>query len=1136
MMAKKCFKNGVKRAFLRCIFAILSIVGLMAVPVLNGGAVYADPLDGATDTALTDEATDTTTDANGANVITNDHCQSSLGGMAWLVCTVTGTTSNAVDWLYEKIEDLLVVNPVEAKDGAPIYEVWKYCRGLTNIVFIIFLLVVIYSQITGIGISNYGIKKALPKLIVVAVLVNLSFLICQLGIDLSNIVGNGLRGLFTSVEESVLSSMEISQESIVDLRLAYADIYGALAAGTVLAAGAAVISFESGAIWMLIPVVLGAIVAVASGLVTIALRQAVVSLLVMISPLAIVAYMLPNTENLFQKWKKLFIQMLVFYPMFSLLFGASSLAGFAIMMSANDGFWLILGAAVQVLPLFFSWSLMKMSGTFLGNINAKMRAIAAKPLAGSRAWAESHRQATKAKHLASGRAYTPSMALMQYLSNRRVAREAELEEDKAMIKERGLAYRAAKHYDKNGAPTKEAAKEYEQQARRMRYAEIVERDKNNMNKGLGQLVVQPKNLALKARLAALDNMNVIASDNLKLEKARGEVIEYENAKGFHKRMEDAIDVHFDDVIGYERDETGKYKLDANGQRMRRSDYKFHFDNEVASNEARARYAAANRTMEGNLRDIQYAAATAAHGYDTQKKIIETKMGKYFELTPPTKDVEYRLSELTKVDVAKGERAANDIDHIIAGLRVLNQRGDTDLLRMQVDNLLNQKIGGGIELGTHASQSLASFLMFDVKDNDPFLRRFGKYINLETAQVYNKNKRQNAAVTLDEYVTGEYEDWDPNDKTIKRVGKSKRAMATLMEGTSLDGMERTAMSNLDDILKNVYSKNGEEPLDVKAYLGKRKEIETAIAPAFISASLKYPSGSEQLKSMVSFMTGYNDKGEARWEGDGDLAGADASLAEAYFREKTLKYIKDQTPAQILGMRSDYKTPLVKHLVSEYELSKVDEMDDEEREEYNEYMKEKAEIQTRYGDMDAETAKKKRDVDMQKLNMEMAGTQMRRILGNTGKLKQIYKTRTSGAANGAKDWLREMVLLDDEQALRRDVAHYERKKREEYEKTHRKEADARDDDAGYTKVYDELDKEGFMAEMSNLKDKIRDEDTNVFYDETRAKLSGWFGEDDYMVWKYENWYKNNPHADNSDLYDFVRDLLEDLNNYPGNRDKK
>ena len=107
-------------------------------------------------------------------------CRNSLGSMEWVVCAVTDKVAKATDFLYKMIESLLVINPVPAEDGTPIYEIWKYCRGLTNIIFIIFLLVVIYSQLTGIGISNYGLKKALPKLIIAAIMVNLSFLICSL--------------------------------------------------------------------------------------------------------------------------------------------------------------------------------------------------------------------------------------------------------------------------------------------------------------------------------------------------------------------------------------------------------------------------------------------------------------------------------------------------------------------------------------------------------------------------------------------------------------------------------------------------------------------------------------------------------------------------------------------------------------------------------------------------------------------------------------------------------------------------------------------------------------------------------------------------------------------------------------------
>ena len=405
MMGKNRLKPRIRKAIFGLFFAIISVFGLLSNTLINETPVYADPVEETTTSAVT----------------TGDGCQNSLGALGWLVCPTTGKIAEAVDWLYDKIEDILIINPVESTDGSPIYEVWKYMKGITNIVFIIFLLVVIYSQITGIGISNYGLKKALPKLIVAAVLVNLSFLICSLAVDVSNIVGSSLRGMFTSVEETVVANMAGAGADASALNLSYAEMFSSIAGGAALAIGGAVIAFETGAIWMLIPVVLGAIVAVVTGLITIALRQAVVALLIMISPLAIVAYMLPNTDEWFKKWRKLLTQMLVFYPMFSLLFGASSLAGFAIIASAKDGFGLLLGMAIQIFPLFFAWSLMKMSGTILGDINARLRGLSAAPLASNRAWADSRRMNRKMNTMANG--VTPSARLMQYLNKRRMLRE-----------------------------------------------------------------------------------------------------------------------------------------------------------------------------------------------------------------------------------------------------------------------------------------------------------------------------------------------------------------------------------------------------------------------------------------------------------------------------------------------------------------------------------------------------------------------------------------------------------------------------------------------------------------------------------------------------------------------------------------
>lgn len=425
MSMKKLLKNRLVKTIFGGFFALIMMVTSVASPLTQVTNVYAEPVEEVVEVGEAVEAEETaeakeTVEAEAQVIETTPSgksCKESLEGIGWLVCPETGMISKAVDWMYNMIQQFLVINPVKAEEGQPIFEVWKYFRGITNIVFIIFLLIVIYSQITGVGITNYGIKKALPKLIVMAILVNLSFIICSLAVDVSNIFGDGLRGIFGNIE--VASTAALDWSSLPGGTVSMADIFEALSGGILI--GGALLAFAPGTVFMLIPVALGALVAVASGLITIALRQALVALLIMIAPLAMVANILPNTEPLFRKWKDLLTKMLMFYPMFSLLFGASHLAGFAIIASAKDGFGIILGVAVQIFPLFFSWKLMEMSGTMLGTINSKIRTLTTKPLASANAYAESRKTLTNARRLQYGD--DPASHLRRFLDNRKALRE-----------------------------------------------------------------------------------------------------------------------------------------------------------------------------------------------------------------------------------------------------------------------------------------------------------------------------------------------------------------------------------------------------------------------------------------------------------------------------------------------------------------------------------------------------------------------------------------------------------------------------------------------------------------------------------------------------------------------------------------
>ena len=1114
---------------------VVEVPGAYAITA-DDGQVVDDDTNEQENTEGTEATNDVSTETQDAETEeqSGDGCKDSLGALGWLVCPATGAIAKAVDWLYEKIEDFLVVKPIAAEDGTPVYEIWKYCLGFANIAFIIFLLIVVYSQITGVGISNYGVKKVLPKLIVMAIMVNLSFLICLLAIDVSNILGNSVRGLFKAVEESTLQVSTMEGRAV-----SYASMYSALAGGTALTVAGGVIAFELGAIWMLIPTVLGAIVAVATGLITIALRQAVVVLLVMVSPLALVASVLPNTEQWYKKWKDLLTKMLVFYPMFSLLFGASSLAGFAIIMSAKDGFGLMLGTAVQIFPLFFSWKLMQMSGTLLGGINMKLRGLAARPLMANRAWAGSHMMNTRMKRLASERPATPSLRLMQFMANRRVERDMDTHDNMETVKNRGMEYRVRRYYDKTGKmPSRRGEQAYARQAQNLGYQNTIMRNTHTMNKGLSYMAAE--GTADKVRLGKLDAKMIDAAVTMKTEQARGEKIEYDNAKVVHERMEAVINAHMDDVHGFE--------FDKDGNKKKRKDYKFHLDpNSSEHNAALAQYNAMRQIMEGSAEDVQFAVAGAAQGYDTQKKIVETRMQKYFDMTVPTKDIEHRLSELTKLSPEKlksGVKATDNMDMILPGLRVLNQRGDTNLVQEQMENILSQDVGGGIKLGSHAAQSLASFLMFEVKDSDPFQRRFGKYINLETARVFNSNDRQEMNITYDEYVRG-YHD-EPDGTRMY----AKKGMRQLVEGTSLDNIERTALSNLDDSLKRTYGfdeRGKGEKWDVAGYLKKREEIQTAFEPAFLSASLKWMSGSEQINSGVKFWTGYelkqkkDEHGKLVLDKNGDpeydltpvwkseeFAGHEEEV-EKYYRRKTGDYFKDQTTGQVLSMRSDYRDATMEHMLAEY----LDKNPDEKKK-YDDGV---AEIQTRYADKSIDEAEKLRAKDVKSLKMELAGRQVRKILGETGKLKQIHRLKRSGVTNNAKDWLRKWVNLDNEEALRKEVEYYDELQRKAWEEEmrKRKEADPSFEYEPTVRVYDESKQSEFLARMSKINDDYRDGDTRTFFNETRAQLDEWFP-DDYIVWAYEKYFKNNPYATNDDLYSWLKDTLEDLDNYPGNRDRK
>lgn len=295
-------------------------------------------------------------------------------GIGWILCPVLTFLSEIVDASYGFVASLLVVQPLVTtgtSGTAAIYNAWSVMRNFANISFVIAFLVIIFSQLTSIGLSNYGIKKMLPKLIVCAVLVNLSFWVCAAAVDVSNITGSSINTLFEGIKNGVIATPNVQVGDADTTGEGWAGIVGAILAG---GAGVGIVLYIG--LSALLPALIAVGVTIVVVFLVLTLRQALIILLIVISPLAFVARLLPNTQQLYDSWWKLFKILLVMYPSVSFIFGGSSLASAIIMLSATGEYKIaiqIAGAAVAVLPLVVVPAFIKSSsgviGRFVGDPN-----------------------------------------------------------------------------------------------------------------------------------------------------------------------------------------------------------------------------------------------------------------------------------------------------------------------------------------------------------------------------------------------------------------------------------------------------------------------------------------------------------------------------------------------------------------------------------------------------------------------------------------------------------------------------------------------------------------------------------------------------------------------------------------------
>lgn len=248
-------------------------------------------------------------------------------------------------------------NSLAGRIGDPsgfVYQSWRAILAVVNILVIIALLAVSFSNALRLNIDSYQLKKALPKLIIGVLLANASFFIVKFMADISTAT------LMFIVEQSDESSLAGFIKLAIDR----------ISIETILLIG----NFVGPLIWLAL-LVFGLITAI--GLIWLAIilyvRLAYIYFLAIVSPLALLAYGLPGLEKHFRTWWQDLTKWLFILPAMAGVFWVMIQIGADPTQSRSDT------SLVQVIIIyvlfFFALGLpKKMGGSIVGDVTNKFKA------------------------------------------------------------------------------------------------------------------------------------------------------------------------------------------------------------------------------------------------------------------------------------------------------------------------------------------------------------------------------------------------------------------------------------------------------------------------------------------------------------------------------------------------------------------------------------------------------------------------------------------------------------------------------------------------------------------------------------------------------------------------------------------
>lgn len=293
---------------------------------------------------------------SGDSTKTAPSCESESGVMSWVMCPVANMIELASGWVDNQIQALMEVDS-NYYSNKELKESFGKIRNLAYIILVPIVLVMVIATAMGFDfVSAYTVKRALPRLFVAVIFIALSYNICVFAIQFFNELGSAVVGIMTQPFGGI--------DNIALTDLFSGNVFTGLVTGAASAVGLILVFWLFGGTLLLFALLAFAVLM---------LRQMVIIVLMLMAPLAILAWIFPGNDRFWKIWWLSFVKLMLMYPLVMALMAAGRI--FAVVIDAADeGFFAkLMTMAAVLLPYAFIPFTFKFAGGLFATMTGMMQ-------------------------------------------------------------------------------------------------------------------------------------------------------------------------------------------------------------------------------------------------------------------------------------------------------------------------------------------------------------------------------------------------------------------------------------------------------------------------------------------------------------------------------------------------------------------------------------------------------------------------------------------------------------------------------------------------------------------------------------------------------------------------------------------